>query len=58
MKTMKWFRNGENIPDNAKFIKHERRVIDQVIDHPLMDPISVYDDFYLFEIETDEQIKK
>lgn len=27
MKTLKWFKEGESIPDNAKFIKHEKVIV-------------------------------
>lgn len=50
MKMLKWFKAGELIPGDAKYIKTENKVIGYEQDHDLLSEDPVYEQFHLYEI--------
>ena len=55
MKTVKWFRAGEPIPDNGKYLKSENKIIryDEA-EHPMLPDRAVREEFHLYEIPAQE----
>lgn len=52
MKTTKWFKVGEKVPPNAKFLMKENKIVGyEDGGHDLMPQVPVYAEFLLYEVD-------
>lgn len=50
-KTVKWIKDGESVPLDAKYLKTEPKIVGYEENcHPMFNDIPVWADFHLYEI--------
>ena len=52
MKKLHWFKTGEEIPDNSKYLKSENKIVEFY--HYMTSSVPKYEEFHLYEITFSE----